>query len=109
MMTRRLIEAKYDSSKKDKRDHYANKRFKCASWYLELLFEDKFKLFNSVIRKLLEKEIPKLKGSSVYQIAEFIGYRIPHNKDIITKAFINAISTGNFVIKRFHVDTIGIT
>ena len=39
-----------------------------AGRFLELLFEDRFKIMNSVIRKELNKELTKFKGKFVHEI-----------------------------------------
>ena len=50
-MMKKLIDATNNPDKVDNRDYYGNKRMKCAGTLIELLFEDRFKTFNSEIRR----------------------------------------------------------
>jgi DNA-directed RNA polymerase III subunit RPC2 len=64
IMTKRLLEALDDPSKVDKKDFYGNKRMKSAGSFLELLFEDSFKMMAMELKKELNKEVPKQKKFS---------------------------------------------
>lgn len=64
IMANRLLEALDDPSKIDKKDFYGNKRMKSAGSFLELLFEDSFKMMSNEIKKELNKEVPKIKKIS---------------------------------------------
>ena len=59
IMTKRLLEALDNPLKVDKKDFYGNKRMKSAGSFLELLFEDCFKLMCLEVKKELNKEVPK--------------------------------------------------
>lgn len=105
---RRLLEAMSNPEKIDKRDNFCHKRMKCAGRFLELLFEDKFKLLNSYVKKDLAKEISKHKNKT-YSIKNRIISTIEKHSNFITAAFVHSISTGNWIIKRFHLDSQGAT
>lgn len=105
LMMKKLIECINDPSKLDNRDYYGNKRMKCAGTLLELLFEDRFKVFNSELRVELNKFLPKHKDHRVVEIKHLMESRC----GIITHGLHNAIATGNWVIKRYHIERKGVS
>lgn len=84
-MVRRLLEAMQDSSKIDDKDYYGNKRLECAGQLMSLLFEDKFKTFNSELKKEFDKIFAKSKVSNLRSEIMLITKR---SSDIISKGFV---------------------
>ena len=71
---------------------------------MSLLFEDSFKNFNAEIKRSMDKMIEKRSRTS------FEGRKvIESGSDSITHAFVRSISTGNWSLKRFHVERAGVT
>ena len=54
-----MLEAIEDKSKIDDKDYYGNKRLESAGWLLELLFDDKFKTFNTEVKREIDKFIAR--------------------------------------------------
>ncbi|XP_054633252.1 DNA-directed RNA polymerase III subunit RPC2 isoform X4 [Dunckerocampus dactyliophorus] len=101
VMVRRVILAQGDN-KVDDRDYYGNKRLELAGQLLSLLFEDLFKKFNSELKKIADQIIPKQRAAQ-FDVVKHM------RQDQITNGMINAISTGNWSLKRFKMDRQGVT
>lgn len=86
----------------DDRDYYGNKRLELAGSLLELLFEDTFKTFNSQLKKETTKILNKQSATGVTPEKHF-------RTDLITNSLRNAISSGNWSLKRFKMERAGVT
>ena len=75
---------------------------KCAGTLLELLFEARFKVFNSELRLELNKFLPKQRDQKGLKVIE-VKHLLEARCGIITQGLHNAIATGNWVIKRYHI------
>ncbi len=102
LMVRRVIEAQGDEAAVDDRDYYGNKRLELAGSLLSLLFEDLFKNLNWQLKNVADKNIPRVKAAQ-FDIVTHI------RSDTISSGFEYAISTGNWVIKRFRMERQGVT
>ena len=69
---------------------------------MALLFEDLFKKFNSELQRIADQIIPKQR-TQVFDIVRHM------RQDQITNGLANAISTGNWSVKRFKMDRSGVT
>ncbi|MEQ2186177.1 DNA-directed RNA polymerase III subunit RPC2 [Goodea atripinnis] len=94
VMVRRVILAQGDN-KVDDRDYYGNKR-------LELAGQDLFKKFNAELKKIADQIIPKQRAAQ-FDVVKHM------RQDQITNGMVNAISTGNWSLKRFKMDRQGVT
>ncbi|KAF3854660.1 hypothetical protein F7725_022715 [Dissostichus mawsoni] len=101
VMVRRVILAQ-GGNKVDDRDYYGNKRLELAGQLLSLLFEDLFKKFNSELKKIADQIIPKQRAAQ-FDVVKHM------RQDQITNGMVNAISTGNWSLKRFKMDRQGVT
>ncbi|KAL1131980.1 hypothetical protein AAG570_011591, partial [Ranatra chinensis] len=102
MMVRRVIQAQENPDMIDDKDYYGNKRLELAGSLLSLMFEDAFKRFNAELKMIADKNIPKIKAAQ-FDIVKHM------RQDLISNALINAISTGNWSIKRFRIERRGVT
>jgi len=102
IMARRVLEATKDPTKINDKDYYGNKRLESAGPLIALIFEDKFKLFNSETKKEIVKKLNEYKNKpnpDSYDLTKEI-----KNQDIITSGLANALSSGNWNIKRFNMN-----
>eukprot|EP00111_Clytia_hemisphaerica_P015648 TCONS_00046187-protein len=102
LMVRRIILAVKGLIKMDDRDYYGNKRLELAGQLVSLLFEDLFKRFNNELKKIADTTIPKPRAAQ-FDIVRHM------RQDLITNGLVNAISTGNWIIKRFNMHRVGVT
>merc|ERR1719411_1084437 len=102
LMVRRVIEAQGDEKSIDDRDYYGNKRMELAGSLLSLLFEDLFKRLNWELKAIADKNIPKVRAAQ-FDIIKHI------RTDLISIGLENAISSGNWTIKRFRMERQGVT
>lgn len=101
-MVRRLIKALDNPEYIDDRDYYGNKRLELAGSLLSLLFEDLFKRFNNELRIIADKNIPKIKTAQ-FDVVKHM------RQDIITNGLTSAIATGNWTVKRFRMERVGVS
>ena len=87
----------------DDKDYYGNKRLELAGNLLSLLFEDLFKTFNKDLKRQADMVLSKPSRAQAFDVTKTI------RQDTITNGMINAISTGNWVLKRFRMDRAGVT
>ena len=107
VMLRRLILALQDPTQIDDRDYYGNKRLELAGQLLALLFEDLFKRFNAEFKRQIDAA---LGGKTSVRATPFDAGRLLRQRlDIITGGLVNAISTGNWTLKRFKMERLGVT
>ena len=102
LMVRRVILAQDDVVRVDDRDYYGNKRLELAGQLISLLFEDLFKKFNAELKKIADQTIPRQRTAQ-FDIVRHM------RQDQITNGLVNAISTGNWSVKRFKMDRAGVT
>ena len=106
LMIRRIIETKKDPSKIDDKDYYGNKRLELAGQLMSLLFEDTFKRFQSDLQRQINSSLPKhRKNKNKEPFDVYTCFKV----DTISNAIENAISTGNWSLKRFKMERAGVT
>lgn len=102
-IVRRILKTVRNPSLLDDKDYYGNKRLELPGSLLSLLFEDLFKRFNSDLKRQADMILSKPNRASGFDVMKFM------RTDTITHGFIHAISTGNWVLKRFRMDRAGVT
>lgn len=100
---RRVILAHLGKAPLDDKDYYGNKRLELAGSLLSLLFEDLFKLFNKDLKRQADMVLSKPNRAQAFDVVKTI------RPDTITNGMVTAISTGNWVLKRFRMDRAGVT
>uniref|UniRef100_A0AAR5P0J4 DNA-directed RNA polymerase n=2 Tax=Dendroctonus ponderosae TaxID=77166 RepID=A0AAR5P0J4_DENPD len=102
LMIKRVIQAQSDKQFLDDRDYYGNKRMELAGSLISLMFEDVFKRFNFDLKSIADKTIPKIRASQ-FDVIKYM------RSELITSCLVFAISTGNWTIKRFKMERLGVT
>uniref|UniRef100_H2Z7Q0 DNA-directed RNA polymerase subunit beta n=1 Tax=Ciona savignyi TaxID=51511 RepID=H2Z7Q0_CIOSA len=102
LMIRRIILTQLGFLEVDDRDYYGNKRMELAGGLISLLFEDLFKRFNSELKKIADLTIPKPRAAQFDVVRHM-------RQDLISTSLIIAISSGNWVVKRFKMERKGVT
>lgn len=103
VMIRRMINAMNDKNAIDDKDYYGNKRLELAGSLLSLLFEDLFKSFNSNLKKTAEQTLSKQYKAQEFDILKYF------KTLTISSGLSNAISSGNWNLKRFKMLRAGVT
>mmetsp|Transcript_9340 Transcript_9340/g.15216 ORF Transcript_9340/g.15216 Transcript_9340/m.15216 type:complete len:1177 (+) Transcript_9340:81-3611(+) len=102
-MIRQCCMAEFDKSLLDDKDYYGNKRLELAGQLLALLFEDLFKRFNHELKLQADRVLSKPNQVEAFDIMKHM------NSNLITNGFNQAISTGNWSLKRFKMERAGVT
>lgn len=102
LMVRRVMAAELNEAAVDDRDYYGNKRLELAGSLLSLMFEDLFKHFNYELKKIADKNMPKVLAAQFDVVKHMRAAKI-------TSGLESAISSGNWTIKRFKMERAGVT
>ncbi|GFR49601.1 hypothetical protein Agub_g11671, partial [Astrephomene gubernaculifera] len=103
VMMRRMLYAVLDPACIDDRDYYGNKRLELAGGLLSLLFEDLFKRLNSDLKRQADAVLSKANRATQFDVAKAI------RTDTITYGLESALSSGNWIIRRFRMERKGVT
>ncbi|KAF6143408.1 hypothetical protein GIB67_029577 [Kingdonia uniflora] len=103
VMLRRMLEASLNKDAMDDRDYVGNKRLELSGQLISLLFEDFFKTMNTEVIRRTDIELQRSTRSTRLDISQFI------TKNDITQGLERSLSTGNWKIKRFGMDSKGMT
>jgi DNA-directed RNA polymerase III subunit RPC2 len=103
LMIRRILLTQLGRSSLDDKDYYGNKRLELAGQLLSLLFEDLFKRFNSDLRRAADSILSKPNRAAEFDVLKSI------RVDTITMGMTQALSTGNWTLKRFRMERAGVT
>jgi DNA-directed RNA polymerase III subunit RPC2 len=102
-ITRRVLMVHIGREDLDDKDYYGNKRLELAGNLLSLLFEDLFKIFSKELKRQADMVLSKANRAQAFDVVKCI------RPDTITNGMIQAIATGNWVLKRFRMDRAGVT
>ena len=103
LMVRRVLQAQLGRASLDDKDYYGNKRLELAGQLLSLLFEDLFKRFNSDLRRAADAVLSKPNRAAEFDVINSV------RTDTITMGMNQALSTGNWTLKRFRMERAGVT
>lgn len=103
LMARKVL-LSHNDIQSDK-DFVGNKRFELAGQLLAIMFEDLFKKYNTELKKSIDKVLSKQSRAQEFDAVTFLNLQV----NLITMAFVRAISTGNWVVKRFRMEKKGVT
>jgi DNA-directed RNA polymerase III subunit RPC2 len=103
LMIRRILLTQLGRSKLDDKDYYGNKRLELAGQLISLLFEDLFKRFNADLKRVADHFLGKPNRANPFDVINSI------RTDTITMGMSQALSTGNWSLKRFKMERAGIT
>ncbi|KAL7545885.1 hypothetical protein ACHAWF_009241 [Thalassiosira exigua] len=112
-IVRRLVMVQLGKSSLDDKDYYGNKRLELAGSLLSLLFEDfsratlvssgRFKSFNADLKRQTDMVLSKPNSAQAFDVIKTI------RPDSIAYGMTSTISSGNWVLKRFRMDRVGVT
>ena len=105
LMVKRIIRAKEDKRLISDKDFYGNKRLMLAGELMALLFEDLFKTVTTNIKRYVDKVLGKPNRASTFDVLQSLSMWEPN----VTNGFTSALSSGNWVVKRFRMDQKGVT
>ena len=102
-IVRRVVMVMLKKAEFDDKDYYGNKRLEMAGNLLSLLFEDLFKIFNKDLKRQADMVLSKANRAQAFDVVKCI------RPDTIAQGMTQAISSGNWVLKRFRMDRAGVT
>eukprot|EP01084_Bolivina_argentea_P278251 475273_1 len=109
LVVQRLIKAKYDTEYMDDKDYYGNKRLELSGHLLSLLFEDKFKGFNTYLQRNLNERF-RLSRSPVRQFdTNELPNILKRGSLKLTEGITYTIKSGNWNLTRFKMNRQGVT
>eukprot|EP00919_Chromeraceae_sp_WS-2016_P072264 GHVR01170988.1.p1 GENE.GHVR01170988.1~~GHVR01170988.1.p1 ORF type:complete len:868 (+),score=218.67 GHVR01170988.1:1258-3861(+) len=112
LMARRVIQAQTNKRLLDDKDYFGNKRLELTGALIALLFEDLFKRFNSDLKRQIELKLNKYHQQlsstrAIDRVEPPDVFRHPAT-ETITRGIQHALSSGNWIIKRFRMDRSGV-